>query len=658
MMSMEQSQFLEILDRDEAERRFHAALDLVPLAAETVPLDEALGRTLAESTTAPADVPGFTRSNVDGFAVRAADTFGCGEETPQTLRLNDEILDPGTAPTRTVTAGTATCIATGGVLPRGADAVIMVEHTVPAGEGAIEIRRALAPGAHLSHAGSDIARGETVLRRGTLLTSRETGVLAALGRDQVQVVRQPLVAILSTGNEVVPPGQPLALGQVYDANSTVLAGAVRELGCLPRFMGIIPDDEPQLEAALARGLREADVVLLSGGTSKGGGDLNAHVVARLTHPGILVHGVALKPGKPICLAVHGRKPVVILPGFPTSMVFTFHEFVAPVLRAMAGQPPLRRRQVRAILPQRFNSEIGRTEYTLVSLVQPMPAAVDPGKKPVTDAPPIAVPLGKGSGSVTAFGSADGFLTIPRQDEYLPAGEPVQITLLGRDLQPADLLLQGSHCLGLDPVLDDVRRRGFTARALSVGSSAGLAAVLAGHADLAGIHIYDTASNSYNRQCLPQGITLLPGYGRLQGIVFRRGDPRFAGTVAREMMARMLEAAMADPDDAPVMIHRNRGSGTRILLDELLGETRPPGFSVEARSHHGVAAAVAQGRADWGVAIAPVASLHGLGFLPLKEERLDFAVDPERLRRPAVAAFAEALADPAVRARLREAGFTA
>jgi putative molybdopterin biosynthesis protein len=658
MRPVEQSQFLEILDRDEAERRFHAALDLVPLAAETVRLDEALGRTLAESITAPADVPGFTRANVDGFAVRAADTFGCGEEMPRTLRLNDEILHPGTAPTQTVAAGTATCIATGGVLPRGADAVVMVEHTSPSGDGAIAIRRALAPGAHLSHAGSDIPRGETVLRLGTLLTSRETGVLAALGRDRVEVVRRPRVAILSTGSEVVAPGQPLALGQVYDANGTVLADAVRELGCLPRYLGIIPDDEPQLEAALTRGLAAADVVLLSGGTSKGGGDLNAKVVARLTRPGILAHGVALKPGKPICLAAHGKKPVVILPGFPTSMVFTFHEFVAPVLRTMAGQPPLRRRRIRAVLPHRLNSEIGRTEYTLVSLVQPASPAGDHGKRPVTDDLPIAVPLGKGSGSVTAFGSADGFLTAPRQDEYLPAGEPVQVTLLARDLAPADLVLQGSHCLGLDPVLDEVRRRGFTARALSVGSSAGLAAVAAGHADLAGIHIYDAGSDSYNRQCLRDGITLLTGYGRLQGIVFRPDDRRFAGADARTLVAGLVQAAIAHPADAPVMINRNRGSGTRMLLDDLLEETRPPGFSVEARSHHGVAAAVAQGRADWGVAIAPVARLHGLGFLPLKEEQLDFAVAPDRLRRPAVAAFASALTDPAVRAHLRRAGFTA
>jgi putative molybdopterin biosynthesis protein len=225
--------------------------------------------------------------------------------------LNDEVLDPGTAPKLTVASGTATTIATGGVLPSGADAVVMVEHTVHGVTGGIQVRRALAPGAHLSQAGSDIARGETVLRPGVLLTSRETGVLAAVGLEQVTVIRQPRVAILSTGNEVVAPGQSLLLGQVHDANGTILADAVRELGGVPLPLGIVADDESLLEAAVTRGLAEADVLLLSGGTSKGGGDRNALVIERLTQPGILVHGVALKPGKPICLASHHGKPVGI-----------------------------------------------------------------------------------------------------------------------------------------------------------------------------------------------------------------------------------------------------------------------------------------------------------------------------------------------------------
>ncbi len=442
------------------------------------------------------------------------------------------------------------------------------------------------------------------------------------------------------------------MGQVHDANGTILTDAVRELGAVPLPLGIVADDVGLLEAAVRRGLEEADVLLLSGGTSKGGGDLNALVVERLAQPGILAHGVALKPGKPICLASHHGRPVVVLPGFPTSTVFTFHEFVAPVLRILSGRPPARRQRVQAVLPSRLPSEIGRTEYTLVGLVQ------DGDATPAGEAPhglrlPVAVPLGKGSGSVTAFGAADGFITIPRQDEFVPAGEVMEVTLLGRDLEPADLVIQGSHCLGLDILLAAVRERGFTARALSVGSRSGLAAVAAGHADLAGIHLYDPDTDSYNRHALPEGVELLRGYGRLQGVVYRRDDPRFAGLAAGDLPQRLQSM-----DEATVMIHRNRGSGTRVLLDSLLAGARPPGFNVEARSHHGVAAAVAQGRADWGVAIEAVAQLNDLGFLPLKSERLDFAVARRRRQRAAVLAFEQVLEDPVVRQQLQAAGFAA
>jgi putative molybdopterin biosynthesis protein len=293
----------------------------------------------------------------------------------------------------------------------------------------------------------------------------------------------------------------------------------------------------------------------------------------------------------------------------------------------------------------------------VGLVQPTTDDRRDGTSGTADLP-VAVPLGKGSGSVTSFGAADGFITIPRQDEHLPAGEVVNVTLLGRNLEPVDLVLQGSHCLGLDLLLEAVRSRGFTARALAVGSSSGLAAVAAGHADLAGIHLYDAASASYNHHALPPGVELLAGYGRLQGVVFRADDRRFQVGDAGTVIAGLLQQAAAGAEEAAVMIHRNRGSGTRVLVDDLLQGVRPPGFSIEARSHHAVGAAVAQGRADWGVAIEPVARLNQLGFLPLKEEQLDFAVASARRQRPAVCAFAAALSDPQVRAGLRAAGFRA
>jgi molybdenum cofactor synthesis domain-containing protein len=291
----EQSQFLDVIDRDEAERRFRAVLDLEPIGEELVPLADALGRTLAHDIAAPVDVPGFDRSNVDGYAVRAEDTFGATEERPRRLRINSEIIATGVVPNGEVLPSTGTVIATGGMLPRGADAVVMVEHT-RVEKDELAVVRPVVPGAAVTFAGSDIGRGEVVLRRGELLSSRETGVLAALGIDRVPVHARPKVAILSTGDELVAPGAPARPGLVYDSNATILADAVRELGGEPVRFGIVPDDEARLDEVLRAALR-CDVVLLSGGTSKGGGDLSYRAVGRLAPPGIVAHGVALKPGK-------------------------------------------------------------------------------------------------------------------------------------------------------------------------------------------------------------------------------------------------------------------------------------------------------------------------------------------------------------------------
>ncbi len=637
---MRQEQFLDVIDRDEAERRFRAALDLRPLPAEEVPLSLSWGRVLDRDVVAPVDVPGFDRADVDGFAVRAEDTFGAAEERPATLRLSREVLATGVVPSEEVAPGTATAVATGAVLPRGADAVVMVEHTDPSGD-AILVRRPVAPGANVTFAGTDVGRGETVLRRGEPLTARETGVLAALGLARVGVVRRPRVAILSTGDELVAPGGSLRPGLVYDSNAVILADAVRELGGEPVPFGIVPDAADALENEL-RGALACDLVLLSGGTSKGAGDLSYRVVGRLGKPGILAHGVALKPGKPLCLAAveagGGRVvPVVILPGFPTSAIFTFREFVAPVVRLLGGRPEEPDSVVTARVPVRVNSERGRTEYLLVGLVGEGRGLA-------------AYPMGKGSGSVTTFSRADGFTVIPRQREYLEADEEVEVHLIGQGLRPADLVVIGSHCVGLDRLLGMLHGRGTRTKFLAVGSSGGLAAARRGECDLAGVHLLDPRTDTYNRPFLTPDLELLPGYGRLQGVVFRRGDERFEGRGAAEAVAGVA----ADP--SCVMVNRNRGSGTRVLLDRLLGSARPPGHLAEARSHNAVAAAVAQGRADWGVAISTVAADSGLGFLPLQEEQYDFVVPRARLDRPSVRAFRGLLAEEPARAALAALGF--
>ena len=632
-MSRPQQQFLEVLDRDDAEARWREVVVGAALPAEEIALEDALGRVLAEDVRAGVDVPGFDRSNMDGFAVRAADTFGVAEEEPVRLKLNGEILATGIEPKIEVAEGTATTIATGGMLPRGADAVAPIEVTDidPDDPTTLLVRAPRVPGAAVSFAGTDMGRGETVLFAGTRLSSRETGVLAAIGCDRLSVVKRPKVAILSTGDEIVQPGETMRPGLVYDSNGRILADAVRELGGDPVFYGAFRDDVDALRDALHAALADADMLLLSGGTSKGEGDLNAIVVGEL-EPGILVHGVALKPGKPICLAAQGDTPVVILPGFPTSAIFTFHEFVAPLIRDLAGQPSEDRETRSARLAIKTQSERGRLEYLLVGLV-----GDDAGRL-------SAYPMGKGSGSVTSFSRADGFVRIGRNTELVDADTPVEVTLIGRDVAVADLVVIGSHCAGLDLIASELARHGFGVKLLAVGSHGGLAAAGRGECDLAPIHLLDPETDRYNAPFLKQGMKLLRGYRRMQGVATRADE------------TRDIEVLLEDPSVR--MVNRNRGAGTRVLIDRLLDGRQPPGYPYEPRSHYAVAAAIAQGRADWGVTIESVARDAGLRFQPLQAEEYDFVVPEARSDRPAIRVLREILADPeaSLRVDLASQGF--
>ncbi len=642
---MKQRQFLDVVDETIAHDRFDAATAHLAPRFEKVLLDRAAGRVLGENVVAAVDVPGFDRSNMDGFAVRAIDTHGAEELEPVLLALADLTLAAGQTPPETfeLAPGHAVPIATGAIVPRGADAVVMVEDTEPDSAG-VKVTRPSAPGGNVTFAGSDIGRGEIVLRRGAHLTSRETGVLAAVGVAEITVVRRPRVAVISTGDEIVAPGRSMEVGQVYDSNQRILLDAVAELGGEPLGRGVIPDDERLLEAAiepLLTGPDPVDAVLLSGGTSKGEGDVNAAVVHRLAerHPnsaGVVVHGVALKPGKPILLAVVAGTPVVVLPGFPTSAIFTFHEFVAPLLRRLSGQIEADRAVVEAVTPLRIASVSGRTHYSLVDLVAGSDGLA-------------AYPLGAGSGSVTAFGRADGFIRIPANTEYVEAGTRVPVHLVHTELRPADLAAIGSHCIGLDYLLGLLTDEGFRVKMVPVGSMGGISAVGRGEADVAGIHLMDGETGEYNAPFLPPGVRLLRGYRRRQGIAFRQGDPLL--DVADE--EALLAAVRRGPGR---MVNRNPGAGTRIIIDQLLEGRTPDGYLHQAKTHHAVAAAIEQGRADWGVTLDTVAASAGLGFHFLQDERYDFAVPESRWDRPAVVALRRLLDDPAVAAGLQDLGF--
>lgn len=621
-----QTQFLRIMSRDEAEAAFHAALRPQPLGTEEVALGNLAGRVLAQDVAAPVDAPPFDRSLVDGFAVRAADLAEASGAEPRRLVLNAELIACGTPPSLTVMPGTATVIATGGPMPRGADAVVMIEHTEPEGDG-IVVSRALAPGANVGFAGSDIAQGQVVLRHGTVIGSREVAMLAAVGLDRAPVWRRPRIAVLSTGDELVAPGQPLRPAAVYDSNGAVVVAALRENGCDATHLGVISDNAAELQAALQAAFAAHDGVILSGGTSKGAGDLTTQAVAGLGQPGIVAHGVALKPGKPLCLAVCDGKPVVVLPGFPTSAMFTFHELVAPALRIMAGLPPRSEARVMAQLPLRLPSDLGRTEFAMVALTQ--------GPEGL-----VAHPVAKGSGAVTAFAQADGFVTVPALADSLAPGTMAEVTLFGPGIAPPPLAIIGSHCTGLDAVLGRLADRGLVPRVLASGSQGGLAALRRRECDIAPIHLLDGDSGSYNRPFLTDGMRLIPGWRRMQGILIRKGDPRVEGRAWPEAMAALL----ADPE--ALMVNRNPGSGTRVLMDKMLQGARPQGYWNQPSSHNAIAAAVAQGRADWGMAIRPVAEAMDLDFLPVAEEHYDFAVWQEPRNPDALSAFEAALATSA------------
>jgi putative molybdopterin biosynthesis protein len=360
------------------------------------------------------------------------------------------------------------------------------------------------------------------------------------------------------------------------------------------------------------------------------------IVSRLGAPGILVHGVALKPGKPLCLGVIGKTPIVVLPGFPTSAIFTFHAFVAPVIRTLAGLPPEAAQTISARVPVRVASELGRKEFVLVSLIE-------------SEDGTVAFPTSKGSGSVTSFSQADGFLEIDALAPALDAGSRAQVTLIGSAAHAPDLVIMGSHDVALDVVVGALSDRGFSARTLAIGSLGGVAAASRGECDIAPVHLIDPVSGHYNKHLVSTGLALVAGWQRMQGLLFRPGDARFEGRTASDA----IKVVLADP--IALMVSRNAGAGTRVLIDTLLAGARPAGYANQPKSHNAVAAAIAQGRADWGVAIEPVAKLYGLGFLPVAPEHYDFLVVESRRGRPAVRAFLEVLRDEVTCARIRALG---
>ena len=385
-------------------------------AVETVPLMAAHNRVLAHDVYADLDIPGFSRSTMDGYALRGASTFGASEGNPAFLRLVGNVA-MGAKPDLAVGPGEAVRIATGGMLPEGADAVVMIEHTEAIDAETIEVYKSAAPGQHVISRGEDLNRGDKLLQRGQLLRSPEVGLLAAVGQSRLEVFKTPRVGILSTGDEVVPVDTIPGPAQIRDVNSATLASQVHSAGGRPRAYGIIPDDYDALLSVCRQALAANDMVLISGGSSVGTRDFTIDVLQALEASEILVHGVSIRPGKPTILARAAGKPVWGLPGHVTSAMVVFAVLVRPFLVYLAGRDPqfIRHMPVPARLTRNLPSVQGRVDYVRVRLV---PAAKG------WDAEPL---LGK-SGLIRTMAAADGLLCIDANTEGLDQGTMVQVAL--------------------------------------------------------------------------------------------------------------------------------------------------------------------------------------------------------------------------------------
>ena len=405
---------LKLTRLDDAVRRLHEVWRPRP-RAERVSLGEALGRVLAEDVYSPMDLPPFDRSAVDGYAVRAEDTYGADEESPIRLRLKMRV-QIGVAPSGRVERGECAYVTTGSMIPEGADAVVMVEYTRTVGD-VVEVYRPVVPGENVVSRGCEARRGQLVLRRGCLLNARRLGLLASMGLPEVEVYARPRVSVISTGPELVEPGRPLRPGEVYDVNTTTVSSMAREEGAQVEVMGVVPDDEALLAERVLEALERSDMVLVSGGTSKGDVDVTPRAIARLPGSMVVAHGLALKPGKPTLIAVIDGKPVIGLPGNPTSSMLVFRVLVRPLIWEMQGatehRGPVR---VKARASVRMASAKGRREYKL--------GVLEPGP----DLPRFK-PLPTGSEVASTYAMADGYVVIPEEVEMIDEGEVVEVELL-------------------------------------------------------------------------------------------------------------------------------------------------------------------------------------------------------------------------------------
>jgi len=592
------------------------SLDIDP-GTETVPLADARDRVLAERIDATLDVPGFDRASMDGYAVRARDTFGAGESDPVTLSLVGTV-HAGEEPDVAVEPGAAAEISTGAVMPDGADAVVMVERTNEAEDG-VEIRTAVTPGENVMLAGADIAAGARALGPGTRLTPREIGLLSALGVHEVPVRARPRVGILSTGDELVRPGESLdsAAGEIYDVNSYTLAAGVADAGGDPILYPHAGDDFEAMERLLHEAADECDLVLSSGSTSASAVDVIYRVIEE--RGDLRLHGVAVKPGKPMLVGTIGDSAYVGLPGYPVSALTIFRAFVVPIIRSAAGLPEPRTATIAGEMAVEERYSEGRMRL--------MPAGL------VTDGDgtTLVYPVDKGSGATTSLVDADGTVTVDPDTEFLAAGERVEVDRFSPDVQAPTLLGMGED----DPLLARLLDRVERPRYLPVGTAGGLRRLRESVPDVAVVagpesdDEHGVELGGWEREW---GLVVAPDSDLSSLTDLVEGEYRFVNRDSGAGLARSFEASLRRFAD-------DRDTAFADVADAI------DGYELTTKATESPARKVAAGEADAGLGLRATAETLDLGFVRLGTERVRVRANPDRTEKASVQRLAALLEAP-------------
>ena len=627
---MKRNLYLKTKPVEEALAAYMAVLEesgAVNPQTEWVDTYSALGRRAAGPVFAKCCSPLFNAAAMDGIAVRAAATKGASESHPLTLKLGTDykIVD------------------TGDPVKSPFDAVIMAEDVVEVDEETVQILASVPGWNHVRSIGEDIVAGEMMLQTGHVIRPVDLGVLLASGNLQVEVFRQPKVAILPTGTEIIEPKAEPQEGDIIDSNSGMFAGQVAEAGGIPHRLPIVEDDYEKIKKTVLDALENHDMLVINAGSSAGTEDYTVHILREIGQ--VVVHGVAMKPGKPVILAMVKGKPVIGLPGYPVSAYLAFENFAVPVLRRLQGETGAWAEpagcRVQAVISRRMVSSLKHREYVRVKV----------GK--VGDKL-VAAPLARGAGAAMSLVRADGFCIIPQNSEGYEAGETVEVELY-KNLDEIEntLVSIGSHDMIMD-VIGDMMASQYHNLFLSsthVGSMGGLMALQRGETVIAPTHLLNEEDGRYNEAVLKQlfgsgRVALIKGVSRIQGIMVKKGNPLNIQSV--EDLTRVR------------YVNRQRGAGTRVLLDYKLKQAgiRPEeidGYDKEAATHMAVAALVASEEMDAGMGIRPAADAMGLDFIEVGMEEYDFAIDRQNLQLPQVQAFLEILRSPAFHEKLAQLG---